>query len=239
MSQVPASFAQPPSFRTIIRGLMPSILFNAVLPYFVFTYMKSQMSASDLTALIVSGIPSLIYEVVTIIRQRQVDILGMVTLAVIVINLFLGLIGGDAKLLLIRESFVTVVLGAACIVSFIFKRPVLFYIIRYFATGNDPAKVPVFNTRWQYPIFRRYVRILNVVWGVTYLVEFAVRVVLVYNFSVQQSLAISNIAFTGLTIALFAFTVVYSRYVIRRVTDMVKYDNEIEAASVGTTGIQA
>src|SRR5438067_13612131 len=109
MSQESASFAQLPSFRTTIRGLMPSILVNAVLPYVVYTLLKSNTSTSDLIALLISGIPPLIYEVITIRRQRQTDLLGLAALAFVVISAFVSLLGGDARLLLIRESFFTVI----------------------------------------------------------------------------------------------------------------------------------
>jgi hypothetical protein len=127
----------------------------------------------------------------------------------------------------------------ACIVSLLFPRPIWFYIIRYFATGNDRAKSPVFNSRWQYPAFRRYIRIITVVWGIAYIVEFPVRVFMVYHLSIQQYLAISNVVFYGVTFAVIAFTIAYARRVISRVTDMRRQSEEMEEASIETTGTQA
>ena len=219
MSQAPASL-QPPSFRTTIRGLLPSILVNGVLVYLIYTLLKSYTSASDLVALLISSVPALISEIVTIIRHRQLDVLGIIVLAFIAITAVISFIGGDPKLLLIRESFLTAVFGVVCIVSLLFPRPIWFYIIRYFATGNDPAKSPVFNARWQYPAFRRYIRIITVVWGIAYIVEFPMRVFMVYHLSIQQYLAIGPIVFYGLTFALIAFTIAYARRMISRVTEM-------------------
>lgn len=239
MSQAPASFAQPPSFRTTVRSLLPSILVNGVLVYLIYTLLKSYASASDLVALLVSSIPALISEVVTIVRHRQLDVLGTIVLAFIAITAVVSLIGGDPKLLLIRESFLTGVFGVACIVSLLFPRPIWFYIIRYFATGNDPAKSPIFNARWQYPAFRRYIRIVTLVFGIAYIVEFPVRVFMVYHLSIQQYLAIGPIVFYGLTFALIAFTIAYARRMISRITEMVRRSEEMEAAGRETTGTQA
>jgi hypothetical protein len=236
MSQAPASF-QPPSFRTTIRGLLPSILVNGVLVYLIYTLLKSYTSASDLVALLVSSVPALLSEIVTLIRHRQLDVLGIIVLAFIAISAVISFIGGDPKLLLIRESFLTVVFGVACIVSLLFPRPIWFYIIRYFATGNDPAKSPVFNARWQYPAFRRYIRIITVVWGITYIVEFPVRVFMVYHLSIQQYLAIGPVIFYGVTFVVIGFTIAYARRMISRVTEM--RSEEMETAGIETTDMQA
>jgi hypothetical protein len=220
MSQAPTSFAQPPSFRTTIRGLLPSIVVNGVLVYLIYTLLKSYTSTSDLVALLLSSVPAVISEIVTIIRHRQLDVFGIIVLAFIAISAVISVIGGDPKLLLIRESFLTVVFGVACLVSLLFSRPIWFYIIRYFATGNDPAKSPVFNSRWQYPEFRRYIRIVTLVWGLVYIVEFPVRVYLVYHLSIQQYLAIGPIAFYAVLFAVIAFTLAYARRVISRIAAM-------------------
>ena len=238
MSQAPASF-QPPSFRTTIRGLLPSILVNGVLVYLIYTLLKSYTSASDLVALLISSVPALISETVTIIRHRQLDVLGILVLATIAITAVVSFFGGDPKLLLIRESFLTVVFGVACIVSLLFPRPIWFYIIRYFATGNDPAKSPIFNSRWQYPAFRRYIRIITVVWGITYIVEFPVRVFMVYHLSIQQYLAIGPVIFYGVTFVVIGFTIAYARRMISRVTEMRSRSKEMETAGIETTDMQA
>jgi len=232
MSQAPASLAQPPSFRTTIRSLLPSILVNGVLVYLIYTLLKSYTSVSDLVALLLSSVPALISEIVTIIRNRQLDVLGIIVLAFIAISAVVSFIGGDPKLLLIRESFLTAVLGVVSIVSLLFPRPIWFYIIRYFATGNDPAKAPAFNSRWQSPAFRRYIRIITVVWGIVYLVEFPARVFMVYHLSIQQYLAIGPIVFYGVTFAVIAFTIAYARRMISRLMAM----RQREEAS---TGMQA
>src|SRR5439155_1607306 len=57
MSQAPASL-QPPSFRTAIRGLLPSILVNGVLVYLIYTLLKNYTSASDLVALLIFTCPA-------------------------------------------------------------------------------------------------------------------------------------------------------------------------------------
>jgi hypothetical protein len=214
-SPAPASLAQPPSLRMTSRSLLPSILVNGVLVYLLYTFIKSQTEASDLVALLVASLPALLSEVVTIARRRQIDVLGTLVLAALAVTAVVSAIGGDPKLVLIRESFVTLALGVACLVSLLVPRlaprPLMFYIIRYFATGNDPAKAEPFNARWQHPAFRRYMRHVTLLWGAIFVVEFLIRLYLVSTLSIKQYLAVGPVVFYAVLCGLIALTLSYGR----------------------------
>jgi hypothetical protein len=179
------------------------------IPYLLL--LKAHTSVSDYIALLASSVPALVFEAVNLRRRRQLDVLGVLVVATIVISALVSRIGGDPRLLLVRESFVTAGFGVACIISMFFSRPIMFYIIRYFATGDDPAKSLVFNRRWQYPGFRRYFRLVTLVWGVGDIAEFPVRLVLVFRLSIQRYLAIAPTIFYGLLFVLIPFIIIYSR----------------------------
>jgi hypothetical protein len=61
----------------------------------------------------------------------------------------LVLLGGDPRLYLIRESFITAGIGLAFIVSNPLPRPLGFFFARYFMSGNDQARLTWVNDRWQ------------------------------------------------------------------------------------------
>jgi hypothetical protein len=206
----------PPSVRMTMRGLAPSIIVNGLCTYLIYSLLKGHTSVSDYIALLASSVPALVFEAINLRRRRQLDVLGVLVVATIVISALVSLIGGDPKLLLVRESFVTAGFGVACIISLFFSRPIMFYIIRYFATGDDPAKSLVFNRRWQYPAFRRYFRIVTLVWGVAYIAEFPVRLVLVFRLSIQRYLAIAPTIFYALLFVLIGFSIIYSRRLMAR-----------------------
>jgi hypothetical protein len=203
----------------MFRGLLPSILVNGVLTYLVYSFMKSNTSASDFVALLVSSVPAVIGEVVTISRQRHVDVLGVFVLAGLAVSAVLSVIGGDARLLLVRESFITAAFAVACLGSLLLPqlapRPLMFYIIRYFASGNDPARAAAFDSRWQYPGFRRYIRIVTLFFGIVFLVEFALRLYLVYNLSIKQYLAVGPIVFNIVLFGAIAASIFYGRWTYR------------------------
>ena len=230
MQQNPAPTIQPPSLLTMVRSLLPSIMVNGVCVLVLYLLIKRFTSASDLVALFISAIPAMIGTVVGLLRQRQVDVLGAFALITIAFSILLTFVTGDVKLFQIRESFLTVLFGLACLVSLLFPKPLWFYIIRYFATGNKPDQLSVFNDTWQYPLFRTYIRNITIFWSFVYIVEFPVRLVLVYTLPIAQFLAISPIIFYGITIAAIAFTLAYARRVRQRGDEMRRQKPEIEVS---------
>jgi hypothetical protein len=199
-----------------MRGLIPSIIINGLLPYIIYQVLKSYTPASDLVALAVSAIPAVISALVGIVRQRRVDMIAAIVLVGIAVTIIAVFIGGDPRLFLIRESVLTVALGIACLMSLLFPKPLWFYIMSYFVSANDPAKATEFNANWQYPGFRSFTRVLTLVWGITWTAEFILRIFLVYTLSIPQFLAISPFIFYGITIAVIAFTIYYGRLARRR-----------------------
>jgi hypothetical protein len=157
-------------------------------------------------------------------------------LITIAFSILLTFMTGDPKLFQIRESMLTVLFGLICLVSLLFPRPIWFYIIRYFTTGNKPDQIAVFNTAWQYPLFRTYIRNVTIFWGLIYVVEFPIRLALVYALPIAQFLAISPIIFYGITIAAIAFTLAYGRRVRQRADEMRRRQQETEVGESEMTG---
>jgi len=229
---------RPPSFLAMVRGLLPSIIVDGVLVFVIYQLVKNFTSASDIVALIISAIPALIFTIVVLLRQRQVDFIGVFVLIVIAFSILLSLITADPKLLLIRESMLSVLFGIVCLVSLLFPKPIWFYIIRYFTTGNKPDQIAVFNTAWQYPIFRTYIRNVTIFWGLIYVIEFPLRVAMIYTLPIAHFLAISPIIFYGITIAAIAYTLAYGRRVRQRADEMRRRQQEPQVGESEMTGKQ-
>jgi hypothetical protein len=196
--------------RMNIRGLLPSILINGAVPLAIYLILK-HYNYSDLIALSASVLFPVIGSVISIVRQHTLDLIAAIALVGIAVSIIAVFLGGDPKILLIRESFVTGALGIACFVSLLFPRPLMFYFGRYFATANDPAKRAKYNELWQYPYFRFVNRVITVVWGVSYAGEFILRVILVYTLPTAVVLAVSPIILGGITILTIAWTFAYAR----------------------------
>ena len=205
--------------RMNIRSFLPSILINGAVPLAIYLILK-HYNYSDLMALSASVLFPVIGSVMRIVRQRKLDLIAAIALMGIVVSIIAVFLGGDPKILLIRESFITGALGIACFVSLLFPRPLMFYFGRYFATANDPAGRARYNELWQYPYFRFVNRVITVVWGVAYAGEFILRIILVYTLPIAVVLAVSPIILGGLTILTIAWTFAYARRAGRRGAEM-------------------
>ena len=223
MSELPAAPGQRPpttpskaSARSIWRDIARSLVISGAVPLLLYNALKGR-GASDLTALAVAAIPPALDGLVGMARRRRIDLIAALALAGIAITVVAVLLGGNPRLLLIRESFLTGALGVACFASLLFfPRPLMFYFGRYFETGDDPAKVDTFNAQWQYPYFRHVVRLITVVWGVAYTGEFLLRVVMVSTLPIPVVIAVSPIVLIGISVATLFWTFAYVRWARQR-----------------------
>lgn len=216
---------------SVILGITYSIVINAVLPYIIYSLLKSYTNLSDFWALVLSGVPPMIDAIVGIIRKGHVDLIAGIVLLGIAVSIILILLGGSPRLLLIRESFFTAAFGLAYLVSLLFPRPLSFYFARQFATGNVPERVAWFNSLWQYPGFRFSMRLTAVVWGVGFLLEATIRFILVFTLTIPQFLIISPFVFYGFLGAILLWTLLYTRKGRKRAEATRPQTPEMPAAS--------
>jgi len=199
-----------------LRDLVPMLAIDVAIPYGLYILLSPHFPSNSLIPLLISALPPAIYGVVNIIRKGHIDYVGALVILGILITAIAAFITGDQKLFLIRESILTGALGIACLVSLLFPKPLMFYFGRQFMSGGDPTKAAYYNSLWQYPRFRFSNYLITVVWGVGFVAEFALRVILVYTLSVAQVLAISPIVFNAITIGLILWTIAYGNRARRK-----------------------
>ncbi|MBV9132541.1 MAG: hypothetical protein JO020_01470 [Chloroflexi bacterium] len=198
-----------------LRGMLPSLVVNAALPFVAYQVLVGR-GFSDFWALTISGVFPVIGIVWSIVRTRRADMIGIISLVFIVVGVVTSLLSGDARFILIKESFLTGVFGLVCLISLLLPRPLMFYFGRQFAGGGDPARQAAFENLWQYPQFRTVNRRMTIVWGVGYLLEAAVRIALTFVLSISVFLIVSPLLAFGVTIALISWTMAYARRSARR-----------------------
>jgi hypothetical protein len=200
------------ALRIDVRNLLWSILLNAAVPVGVYRVMKRFVSPSELHALLAASVFPLVYSIAEFVRHRSFDLIAIFALLSIVVGLIGVALGGSAKLLLIRESFFTGLLGVACFVSLLLPRPLMFYVGRQLMAGSDPGKRAVFDDHWQYPYARFVHRVITTVWGIAYVGEFLLRVVLVYTLPTTLVLAVSPVLLGAVTIGAILWTITFVRH---------------------------
>ena len=192
-----------------LRSVLPMLFFDGLCPYLSYVLLKAWVPGiPEVTALSIGAIFPAAYGIFEIARRGRIDIMGSVVLIGIAVSIAATFVGGDPKLLLIRESLVTGALGVVCLSSLLWPRPLMFYVGRQF-TAHDKAQIEEFNASWQYPAARRLFRVLTIVWGLGWVGEFVLRVVMVGTLSIEQVLAISPFVFNGIFIALITWNVAY------------------------------
>jgi hypothetical protein len=151
-------------------------------------------------------------------------------LAGIAVGTILGLVSHSARLLLVEGSVPTAIFGVACLGSLWARHPLMFSFARE-VTGPDTVKGREMTRLWQYEGYRRVFRVITVVWGVAFLIEAALRVVIVYNTSTGTALALSKITpflFVGIMVA---WTVAYGKHHKKKGERMAAATREATEAS--------
>jgi len=207
------------SKKEIIRGIIITLLINGALPFIIYELLRSHMSS--IAALSIATIIPLLDNLLSLLKKRRLDVFAAFMLISFLLGIMMVSIGGSERLLLIRESFVTGILGIIFLVSLLFPRPLIFYFALRFTIGDDPNKTSVFTANWQYAYFRFVLRFITIVWGLALIGEAAVRTILVFKLSVGQFLAVSNFVMYGFMGAAILFTIVYRRHSQKRLKEII------------------
>jgi hypothetical protein len=194
-----------------IRDLGPNILVAGVLPFVVYALIRPHLSsdATGLAIVMVFPVLEIGYERRRRGRFEPIGIIALIGIALGLIGALLS--GGDAMLLKIRESAITGAFGLVCLVSLTWRRPMMWFLGREFATGGDPDKRAAFEQVWDFPGSPVRFRVVTLVWGVGLVAEAVGRTALALLLSTGIFL-ITSFIFNGVVlVGLFAFTIRYSR----------------------------
>jgi hypothetical protein len=170
----------PTSGSGMVKSLAPMVVVDVVLPLATYFLLRSTGMGS-FWAYLISGVWPLLKLLVGVARTRRIDSFSILILIFIVLGAVTALVTGNVRTLLVRDSITTGGFGLACLLSLLFARPLLFYVGRTFATDGSPAGYAWWNGLWQYPTFRRSQRVITAMWGIAYVAESVLRIVLAYT----------------------------------------------------------
>ncbi len=200
-----------PIARAITASIGKDIALNTVIPLSCYLLSKRLISSSEVTALLAATAFPILQTVHGLTRHHGLNPVSITVLLGILTSLVALFVGGDPRLLLVRESFSTALFGIVCLLSLPFPRPVMFYFARYFIAGEDSTRRTEFDRRARDPRFRQGFRIVTAVWGVVYVGEFVVRAALIYTVPAVIVLPMSPILLGAATIAAVAWTFSFRR----------------------------
>lgn len=174
------------------KSIIISMVINIVFPYTIYSLLMSY--TDSLHSLMAATCFPLLDTLYNLIRFRKFDPFSSFMLFGFILAVLMVFLGGSEKLLLVRESIVTGIIGMVFILSlFFFKRPLIYHFALRFTVEDDPDKKSRFASHWNYPYFRFIMRLMTGVWGLITLLEAVVKVYLAYTLTPSVFLATSGI----------------------------------------------
>ena len=190
------------------RGLLLELGINLLGPWLVYRLCLPWLG--EFGALVASGIPSALWALAGLARTRRLDALSLLVLLGIALSAAASLLGGEPRLLLLRESLVTGAIGLAFLISLALGRPLVFYLARATLARESTGGADSFEAAWRArPGLVRSIRLITLVWGAGLCAEFALRAWLVMRLPIERVLVVSPLV--GYTVygALTAWTLWY------------------------------
>ncbi|HEY2421929.1 MAG TPA: VC0807 family protein [Neobacillus sp.] len=198
------------SKKKVIQSIILSLIINGAIPVIVYNLLLGHFS-SFMSLLIATLIP-LGDNLFHIVKYRKADAFGLFMLTGFILSLLAFVLGGDEKLILLRESMVTGLLGIIFICSLFFSKPLIYHFAIRFSGSDESEMKGQFAKNWELPYFRFVLRIMTAIWGIALLGEAIIKIVLVYELSITTFLAVSQLIFYSFIGVAILFTVVYRRY---------------------------
>jgi hypothetical protein len=191
----------------VLAGL--EIGFNLVLPFVAYTLAKPHLG--EVRAIMASSVPPIVWSLVEFARHRRVDALSILVLSGIALSLLAFAFGGSAKLLLLRESLVTGLIGLIFLGSVPLGRPLILVLARAAVARRSAEEQAALETVGDTPGFRRTMTVLTLVWGAGFVAETCLRMVLVFTLPTGRFLIVSPILGYGTYGLLMLWTFLYAR----------------------------
>lgn len=173
------------------RRVLPTLLINAVAPFLINMLARPYMSTID-ALLLASSVPAL-FTLSGVIWKKHIDAVGVVVVVSLLLTAVFALVFQSPRLLLLQSSAVSGLFGVVMLISLLFPRPVLFYIVRSILTQNDPQRLASFNADWSFPQFRSFYRLLTTVWGCVTVAQVLLHALLIFTLPISLMLVIGPI----------------------------------------------
>ena len=203
--------AKPSSGMSALQSWLPTLLMNIILPTVTFFLLTTAVQVADVPALVLSGSWPAMELGYTIWRQRHVDEFSVFILLLLAISIITTVFSLDARAVFLKDWIAWGLFGLAILVSMLFQRPLMFYSGRRFATDGSRAQRDWWGGLWRFPHFRRSQRLLNVVWGLTLVIESVVGGLLTWTLGTSAMVLVNNILpYVVLTVLIFG-TIRYGR----------------------------
>jgi hypothetical protein len=198
---------------------------NVVLPAAIFTCLNSRIPT--VLALIYSSIPPLVDTLLYLLLENTFDAFNLMILLATGIGITVTYLSNDPKLLLIKESLVTLVFAFGFLISLLSPTPL---ILHYYRLLKDldldhPHQTTLYNHTY----------IITAVFGTGYLIEGIVRLILIFIIPVETMVYISIFAPFVFTLTMLVWCSWYTRNLWKELLEEEIVDISVAACRLSRT----
>ncbi|MBM7172742.1 hypothetical protein JQK87_31010 [Streptomyces sp. G44] len=170
-----------------VESMKPLVL-DALLPTALYYLLSKGCGMGALGALAWSSVVPAGRTAWGLARERRVNGLAALILAANVVGLLLGLVSGDARLMLAKDSGITATVGIAVLVSVGAGRPLMTVALQPWVTKGNAARLAAWQRlRNRRRRFARLERTFSVMWGAALFTEAVLRIVGAYTLPVDTT----------------------------------------------------
>ncbi|WP_196782580.1 VC0807 family protein [Chromobacterium paludis] len=185
---------------------------NFVLPWACYHWGKPLWG--EMGGLLLSAVPPLLWSLWELWRDKRVDALSVLVLLGIALSLAAMALGGNEKMLLLRESMLSGLFGVAFLLSLLLPRPLVFYLARATMERQREDGRERCESLWRQASFRQSMRLMTALWGGGLVLETALRSWLAWHWPVERSLLV----LPWIGYAIYGSLVAITWYLRRRVS---------------------
>ncbi|WP_458245039.1 VC0807 family protein [Streptomyces sp. MAI_2237] len=180
------------------------LIVDMAVPVGSYYLFKEAFGAGTFAALALSSVVPAVRTVWSAVKERKANVFAALILVVNVVSLALSFLSGDPRLMLVKDSGVSSVIGIAVLVSVAMGRPMMTEAFKPFLTRGDTAREAAWERLAVGSVaFRRLERLFSGVWGVALLAECAARIVGAYTVPVDTMVWLGSVILAGaITLAL-------------------------------------
>jgi hypothetical protein len=189
-----------------IKRLLPVLIKDIVPPVGTY-YILHAAGVNDWLALLGGAVVSGALLVGEAVRSRRLDVFSGFMLGIFGVGLVAALLFDDPRLMVLKASLTSAVVGAAFLISCLAGKPLTYLAYRK-AISGDPAAVAELEAKYdEIPRVRNLMRSMSMIWGVGLLAEAVARAVLAYRLPVSTMVGLSTVLTIGTIALLLVITV--------------------------------
>ncbi|KAJ3166547.1 hypothetical protein HK101_011921 [Irineochytrium annulatum] len=211
-TSTPASNAETAEDRAagMRAGIRRMIIINLLLPP-LFYYASRFSGVAVIPAMLISGIPPFLEALWIMWDKRSVDWMSLVVVGSVGLGVTVTVLTSDARILFIKDSFLTALLGLLFLGSVCCGRENLIWT--YNRQWSPAEAQEELTLRYKRPGVKKSTTVMCFVWGCGLLLEAVARVALVFLIPIEAMVYVSPTLVIACFSALSLWNVLYIKHV--------------------------